>query len=92
MPEANNEAQCFYQNLIDIGLEDKMISHCILLHKEGRQKELLLTLLNNRRVLLDHIHADQKKLDCLDYLVRWLKKSKNEQINALDRNEKHDWY
>jgi len=35
MPEANNDAQCFYQNLIDIGLEEKMISRCIVLEKEG---------------------------------------------------------
>ncbi|MCD8397227.1 MAG: hypothetical protein LUD12_08620 [Lachnospiraceae bacterium] len=74
MPEANNDAQCFYQNLIDIGLEEKMISRCIVLEKEGREKELLMILQNSRRDLLTHIHAEQKKLDCLDYLVKWLDK------------------
>ncbi|MCD8148162.1 MAG: hypothetical protein LUE92_01055 [Clostridiales bacterium] len=74
MPEANNEFQRFYQNLIDIGLGEEMIAHCVLLQKEGRNRELLLTLQSSRRNLLANIHAEQKKLDCLDYLVNWLDK------------------
>ncbi|MCD8019001.1 MAG: hypothetical protein LUF92_05270 [Clostridiales bacterium] len=69
MPEANNESQRFYQNLIDIGFGEEMIAHCVLLQKEGRNRELRVTLQNSRRDLLDHIHTEQKKLDCLDYLV-----------------------
>jgi len=72
MPEANNEFQRFYQNLIDIGLGEEMIAHCVLLQKEGRNRELLLTLQSSRRNLLANIHAEQKKLDCLDYLMNWL--------------------
>ncbi|MCD8121913.1 MAG: hypothetical protein LUE65_06670 [Clostridiales bacterium] len=74
MPEANNEAQCFYENLKDIGFGEEMISRCVLLQKEGRDQELLFTLQRSRRNLLSHIHAEQKKLDCLDYLVNWLNK------------------
>ncbi|MCD8380278.1 MAG: hypothetical protein LUC95_08210 [Lachnospiraceae bacterium] len=74
MPDANNEAQCFYQNLIDIGLGEETISHCVFLKKEGRSQELLLTLQNSRKTLLDQIHTDQKRLDCLDYLVCRLSK------------------
>ncbi len=74
MPEANNEAQRFYQNLIDIGLGDEVISRCIYLKNENRIKELMITLQSSRRDLLHHIHEDQKKLDCLDYLVCWLNK------------------
>ncbi len=74
MPEANNEAQRFYQNLVDIGLEEEMISHCVLLQEEGRDRELLAALQNSRKDLLTHIHADQKKLDCLDYLVHRINK------------------
>ncbi|MCD7863367.1 MAG: hypothetical protein LUG61_07615 [Lachnospiraceae bacterium] len=74
MPDANNEAQRFYQNLIDIGLGEETISHCVFLKKEGRNRELLLTLQNSRRTLLEQIHIDQKRLDCLDYLVCRLNK------------------
>ncbi len=72
MPEAGNEAQCFYENLIDIGLEAEMVSRCVLLKKEGRTRELLLLLQNSRRDLLTRIHGDQKRLDCLDYLLNRL--------------------
>ncbi|MCD8383953.1 MAG: hypothetical protein LUC39_03230 [Clostridiales bacterium] len=69
MPDVNNEAQRFYQNLVDIGFEEEMISRCVLLRERGRRRELLRTLQGGRRDLLNHIHAEQKKLDCLDYLV-----------------------
>ncbi len=76
MPEANNEAQRFYENLRDIGLEEETISHCVLLKKEGRDRELLFILQSSRRDLLNCIHAEQKKLDCLDYLVNGLNKKR----------------
>ncbi len=76
MPEANNEAQCFYENLRDIGLEEEMISRCVLLKKKGRDRELLFLLQSSRRDLLNRIHAEQKKLDCLDYLVNELNKKR----------------
>ncbi|MCD7946387.1 MAG: hypothetical protein LUF81_07265 [Clostridiales bacterium] len=69
MPDTNSEARSFYQNLMDIGFEEEMISRCVLLREEGRNKELLRTLQSGRRDLLSHIHAEQKKLDWLDYLV-----------------------
>ncbi len=74
MPEANNEAQRFYENLVDIGFSDEMISSCVLMQNEGRNKELLRALQNSRRDLLTNIHTEQKRLDCLDYLVNWLNK------------------
>lgn len=76
MPDANNEAQCFYQNLVDIGLGEEVISRCVLLHQEGRSRELLTALQSSRRDLLAQIHAEQKKLDCLDYLVYTLNKGR----------------
>lgn len=82
MPEANDEAQRFYENLIDIGLGEEMIAHCVLLQKEGRNRELLLTLQSSRRNLLANIHAEQKKLDCLDYLVNWLEKRGRRNIDS----------
>ncbi|MCD7843703.1 MAG: hypothetical protein LUG17_03650 [Clostridiales bacterium] len=74
MAEATNEAQCFYENLIDIGFGEEMVARCVLLQQEGRTGELLRTLQSSRRALLTNIHAEQKKLDCLDYLVYRLSK------------------
>lgn len=75
MPDANNEAQRFYENLKDIGFGEEMISRCVLLQKEGRDRELLFILQDSRRNLLNGIHTEQKKLDCLDYLVNRLNKA-----------------
>jgi hypothetical protein len=33
------------------------------------RQDQLRRLADYRRLLLDHIHAGQKKLDCLDYLI-----------------------
>ncbi len=74
MPEANNEAQRFRENLIDIGFGEEMIAHCSLLQKEGRNEDLLRILRLRRRDLLNSIHAEQKKLDCLDYLAYQLRR------------------
>ncbi len=74
MPEATNEAQCFYENLVDIGLQQETVARCVQLQREGRSRELLLILQNSRRELLAGIHAEQKKLDCLDYLLYQLRK------------------
>ncbi len=74
MPEATNEAQCFYENLVDIGLRQETVARCVQLQREGRSRELLLILQNSRRELLAGIHAEQKKLDCLDYLLYQLRK------------------
>ncbi|MCD8218541.1 MAG: hypothetical protein LUD01_11010 [Clostridiales bacterium] len=78
MPEANNEAQCFYQNLIDIGFEEEMVSFCTRLKTEDRNNDLLITLQNRRRDLLRQIHEERRKIDCLDYLVCQLKKKEGE--------------
>lgn len=76
MPEATDEAQRFYQNLVDIGCEQNMIQHCIRLKVEHRTKELLVTLQRQRKKLLESVHVGQKQVDCLDYLVKRIEKRK----------------
>lgn len=86
MPEATDEAQRFYQNLIDIGYGQTMIQHCIRLKLERRTKELLITLQRQRKKLLESVHTGQKQIDCLDYLVKRIEKEKrdsNEKSSAL---------
>lgn len=76
MPEATDEAQRFYQNLVDIGCEQTMLQHCIRLKAEHRTKELLAALQKQRKKLLESVHAGQKQVDCLDYLVKRIEKEK----------------
>ncbi len=57
------------QNLIDAGCEKDFIAEFMeALRKENISKDLKL-LQTHRRSLLDNLHKEQKRIDCLDYLV-----------------------
>ena len=60
------------QNLKDAGCEDGFIERFILALDNDQNKEVFLLLRGWRNSLLDEIHNNQHKLDCLDYLIRKL--------------------
>lgn len=62
------------QNLKDAGCDTDIINQFLQLQKEGRMSEGFLLLSKERRYLLDAVHAEQKKIDNLDYLIFTLKK------------------
>ena len=57
------------QNLVDAGCDPPLIDEVWRLLQAGREREGLALLAKHRRRLLDCCHAEQRKLDCLDYLV-----------------------
>ncbi|MFQ9891590.1 MAG: hypothetical protein ACLRWH_00105 [Emergencia sp.] len=60
------------QNLKDAGCEDEFIERFILALEDNQNKEVFSLLRRWRNSLLDEIHNNQHKLDCLDYLIRKL--------------------
>lgn len=62
------------RNLKDAGCGDDVIENFLGLWKAGRTKEQMKLLSIHRAALLDRVHAGQKMIDCLDYLVYELKK------------------
>lgn len=57
------------QNLIDAGCGQEFILEFMEdLRKDNISKDLKL-LQAHRRSLLDNLHKEQKRIDCLDYLV-----------------------
>ncbi len=57
------------QNLIDAGCGQEFIAEFMEdLRTENTSKSLKL-LAAHRRLLLDNLHKEQKRIDCLDYLV-----------------------
>ena len=60
------------QNLKDAGCEDTFIEKFIFALEKNQSKEVFLLLRGWRNNLLDEIHSNQHKLDCLDYLIRKL--------------------
>ncbi len=62
------------QNLIDAGCDKDFIETFMNLTKTQRTSEMLNMLAIQRKALLDAIHADERKIYCIDYLVNKLKK------------------
>lgn len=57
------------QNLTDAGCDAGTKETYLQFHREGKTKERLKLLSRQRKQLLTTIHENQKRLDCLDYLI-----------------------
>lgn len=69
-----NKRDAVTEALADSGCSEKLIKEFMLLKKDGRPDEQLRLLFKQRRVLLDQIHLYQRRIDCLDYLIRKMRK------------------
>lgn len=63
------------QNLIDAGCGDSFAEECAQLILDGKNQSALNILGKHRKHLLDEIHTNQKRIDCLDYLIYKIEKS-----------------
>lgn len=69
MTERTKQERDVVTNLVDAGCDNELIKQFMDLLKGGRKEAGLSLLAKHRRYLLDCYHADQKKIDCLDYLL-----------------------
>ena len=58
-----------YECLADAGCGKELIKQFEACQHSGSQKDQMRLLADYRRLLLERIHTEQKKLDLLDYLV-----------------------
>lgn len=65
------------QNLEDAGLDSALAQQCIGLYEQHKIVPVLRLLTGYRASLLQALHDNQKKLDCLDYLLYQMKKESN---------------
>ena len=63
------------QNLRDAGCDERTIAAFLGYIKDGRESESLRLLKKQRSLLLDTVHQEEKKIDCLDYLVYRMQKA-----------------
>ena len=68
------------QNLKDAGCNQDMITAFINDLKEGYIDDGMKLLAAHRRLLLEELHREQKQIDCLDYLVYKMKKTKKVKV------------
>lgn len=62
------------ENLKDAGCDDEQIKQFIYYVEHHDFKEQLTLLKCQRCSLLERLHSEQKKMDCLDYLIYKIKK------------------
>lgn len=75
MAEASDTEGILRQNLIDAGCDLELVQQCMDLAQGERMEEMKRILTWHRQTLLDMIHAEQKKIDCLDYLFYNMEKN-----------------
>lgn len=71
------------QNLQDAGCNKETIDQFMDCLKRGTRGEQLQILSQQRKKLLDSVHAELKRIDCLDYLVYQLQKNANGKFRNL---------
>lgn len=64
------------QNLRDAGCDEGTIAAFLGFVREEKEAESLRLLKKQRSLLLDAVHREEKKIDCLDYLVYRMQKAK----------------
>ncbi len=67
------------QNLLDAGCSQSQADTILSLHSAGMLDEAKQWLLRHRLFLMEELHADQRRLDCLDYLLRNMDKEERMQ-------------
>ena len=74
MAEASDTQGILRQNLIDAGCDQDTVQQCMELAQGKKTAEMKRILARHRQTLLDTVHAGQKQIDCLDYLVYHIEK------------------
>ncbi len=64
-----NDENALVQNLIDAGCGQEFIEEFMDDFRTENISKNLKLLAAHRRLLLDNLHKEQKRIDCLDYLV-----------------------
>ena len=57
-------------NLLDAGCNDESVTLVDRLYQAGRLSDALPEMKMIRCDLIDELHKSQRKVDCLDYLIR----------------------
>ena len=82
MPNASNAQGIFRQNLIDAGCGPELVRQCVALAQQKETYELMRVLSRYRKSLLDAVHQNEKRIDCLDYLLYYLEKQNHGKIKG----------
>ena len=71
---SNPYAYSVLQNLKDAGCTDEMIEKFMALQDSDDEEQQIQLLSGHRKDLLEKLHREEKRIDCLDYLIYQMKK------------------
>lgn len=74
--QEDNLIQAVTQNLKDAGCEQRDIERFLEELKHGDRDKQLRLLESHRSCLLGKVHTEERRIDCLDYLVYQIRQGK----------------
>ena len=72
----NLYAYTVLQNLKDAGCTDEMVEKFMALQDSEDEEQQIRLLSGHRKHLLEKLHKDEKRIDCLDYLIYQMQNKK----------------
>ena len=78
------------RNLMDAGCGPDLIARFLDCLREGGRKDQLKVLSGHRDALLDRIHRDERRIDCLDYLIYRIERDLISIPPGLGRRNRHE--
>lgn len=75
MADFSDKYGIVFQNLVDAGCDSAFAEEYARLILDGKEQSVLKDFGEHRKKLLDEIHINQKRIDCLDYLIYKIEKS-----------------
>ena len=83
MPHISDVQGSLRENLLDAGCDPELTERFLALIGQGKEQEALALLTGHRKYLLDCCHAEQKKIDCLDYLLYRMERDQRDEEELL---------
>ncbi|MGI6009973.1 MAG: hypothetical protein ACOX8H_00560 [Ruminococcus sp.] len=72
----NPYAYTVLQNLRDAGCTDEMVEKFLALQDSENEEQQIRFLSGHRKHLLEKLHQEEKRIDCLDYLIYQIQNKK----------------
>lgn len=73
--------------MMDAGCGPQTIERICMLYRNGQVQDAAKALRRHRCSLMDSLHEIQRKIDCLDYLVRRMEKEDKVERKQTGREE-----
>ena len=81
--ERDSDREAILQNLKDAGCDPSAIAQFFNHLYKGEADSLMRLLTGHREELLNQIHKDERRIDCLDYLIHQIKQNKIARVARL---------